>query len=80
MYSVNLKKGSARLLRQIGYQGQERNHSSKFCDSTVLDSIKRSAINIRRSMFDVQSFRCSGQAESYTKFHTSAAAGRQRPV
>ena len=45
------------------------------------------SINIGRSMldvrclqsasggFDVQSFHCSGQAESHTKFHTSAAAG-----
>ena len=33
MYSVNLKKGSARLLRQIGYQGQERNLVSFFDES-----------------------------------------------
>ena len=33
-----------------------RNHPSKFCASLVLKSIKRSAINIRRSMLDV---RCS---------------------
>ena len=34
----------------------KQNHLSRFCDSFILDSIKRSAINIRRSMLDV---RCS---------------------
>jgi hypothetical protein len=43
---------------------------SIFCDSSVLKSIKRSAINIRRSMFDVQSIRSADQAE----FHINGAA------
>ena len=67
MYSDNLKKGCAKRI-----------HPSKFCDSFVSKSKKRSAINIRRSMldvrcwtFDVQSVSCSSQAE----FHTSTAVG-----
>jgi hypothetical protein len=43
-----------------------------FCGSLVLKSIKRSAINIQRSMLDVrvfgvQSVHCFGQAEFHTK-------------
>ena len=45
MYSVDYKKGCAK-----------QNHPLRFCESVVLDSIKRSANNIRRSMLDV---RCS---------------------
>ena len=44
-----------------------------FCGSFVIKSIKRSVINIQRSMFDVQSVHFSGQAESHTcimRFHT----------
>jgi hypothetical protein len=40
----------------------QRFHFSKFCGLLVLKSIKRSVINIRRSMLDVQSVRCSGLA------------------
>jgi hypothetical protein len=62
MYSVNLKKDCAKRI-----------YVSKFCDSLALKSIKRSVINIQRSMLDVQSVHCSGQAE----FHTSPAAGQE---
>jgi hypothetical protein len=51
----------------------ERSYSSKFYGSQVLKSIKRSVINIRRSMFNVQSVHCSGQAE----FHIRCQAARQ---
>jgi hypothetical protein len=37
------------------------------CGSLVLNSVKRSVINIGRSMFNVQSVHCSGQAEFHTR-------------
>jgi len=65
MYSVNFKK---KLYKAI--------YSSKLCGLLVLESVKRSVINIRNSMLDVRcwtfaSVRCCRQAE----FHTSAIAG-----
>jgi hypothetical protein len=63
MYSVNLKKdwatrgACASGLEAYGLEAlRERSYPSKFCGSLVLKSIKRSVINIGRSMFDV---RCS---------------------
>jgi hypothetical protein len=47
------------------------------CGSLVLKSIKRSAINIGRSMFDVQSVYCSGQAEFHARFQVS---GRMQAI
>ena len=68
MYSVNLKKGYAKQNHPARFDSAELFDPEFFspvltteglvagCDSLVLDSIKRSAINIRRSMLDV---RCS---------------------
>ena len=45
------------------------------CGPLVLKSIKRSVINIRRSMLGVQSFHCPGQ----TEFHTGRAGSTEQP-
>jgi hypothetical protein len=55
MYSVNLKKKTEQHAAQAPAL-HERIYPSKFCGSLVVKSIKRSVINIGRSMFDV---RCS---------------------
>ena len=57
-----MKAGSESTLRNLSASGG-------FCGPLGLKSIKRSVINIQRSMLDVQSVHCSGQAESYTKIH-----------
>jgi hypothetical protein len=54
MYSVDLKKTEQHATQALVLR--ERSYPSKFCGSLVLKSIKRSVINIGRSMFDV---RCS---------------------
>jgi hypothetical protein len=63
MYSVNLKKGYAKQNHPARFDSAELFDPEFFspvltteglvagCDSLVLDSIKRSAINIRRSIF-----------------------------
>jgi hypothetical protein len=65
MYSANLKKrldNTRRKRLRCTSESTLRNLSAsgRFCDSLVLKSMKRSVINIGRSMFDVQSVHCSG--------------------
>ena len=47
----------------------------RFACFKIGKNVASSIFDVGRSMFDVQSVHCSGQAESHTKFHTSAAAG-----
>ncbi len=65
MYSVDLKKTEQHATQALALR--ERSYPSKFCGSLVLKSIKRCVINIGRSMFNVQSVHCSGQAEFHIR-------------
>ncbi|CAB1059239.1 hypothetical protein D1BOALGB6SA_3997 [Olavius sp. associated proteobacterium Delta 1] len=70
MYSVDLKKILSKPTPPKWLRRPRANLPFEILSgdfSTVcLKSIKRSVINIRRSMLDVQSVHCSGQAELHT--------------
>jgi hypothetical protein len=68
MYTVNLKKAMK----------SETTFQIMLFAYFKIDKAQRqqySTFDVGRSMFDVQSVRCSGRAEFHTKFHTSGAAG-----
>ena len=79
MYSVNLKKDLAtRGASACTARTKPLFDILRFACFKI-DKAQRhqySTFDVGRSMFDVQSVHCSGQAE----FHTSAGTGLERPV
>jgi hypothetical protein len=71
MYSVNFKKKTEQHAAQAPAL-RERIYLWKFCGLLVLKSIKRSVINIQRSMLDV---RCS----TFNLFTVSASLITKKP-